>query len=260
MRPAGIGQWRIYFAIYFATGSANKSATKSATKVASILMDGDCDTAASRLRALRAAMLGCVRCDVLVRCRTQVVPGHGAAPATVAFVGLAPGRRGGDGTGIPFSGDRSGELLRLMIARADLGRVFITNVVRCNPRDGRGRNRDPSAREIANCRDHLTAELAAVRPRVVVCLGAVAWRETAGHDAPFRPRRPVTLRSRALRPYPRYPPAFIVCGAYSVQAYARDFARLGRLISRLAGARRHTVATAGGTVFRPADTGPIWEC
>jgi uracil-DNA glycosylase family 4 len=222
-------------------------------------MDGDFDTAASRLRALRAAMLGCVRCDALVGCRTQVVPGHGAAPATVAFVGLAPGRLGGDRTGIPFSGDRSGELLRLMIARADLGRVFITNVVRCNPRDGRGRNRDPSAREIANCRDHLTAELAAVRPRVVVCLGAVSWRETAGRDAPFRPRRPVTLRSGGLLLYPMYHPAYIVRGAYSVQAYARDFARLGRLISRLAGARRHTVATSAGQLFRQSNSRPIWE-
>jgi uracil-DNA glycosylase len=63
-------------------------------------MDGDVDTAASRLRALRAAMLGCVRCDALVGCRTQMVSGHGAAPATVAFVGLAPGRLGGDRTGI----------------------------------------------------------------------------------------------------------------------------------------------------------------
>src|ERR1700740_1455645 len=137
-------------------------------------MDCEYDTAAIRLRALRAAMLGCMRCDALVRCRSQVVPGHGATPATVAFVGLAPGRLGGDRTGIPFSGDRSGELLRRMIARADLRRVFITNVVRCNPRDGRGRNRDPSAREIANWRDHLAGELAAVRPRVVGCLGAGA--------------------------------------------------------------------------------------
>jgi uracil-DNA glycosylase len=36
-----------------------------------------------------------------------------------------------------------------------LKRVFITNIVRCNPRDGRGRNRDPDAREIANCSGHL---------------------------------------------------------------------------------------------------------
>ena len=185
-------------------------------------------------------MLGCVRCAALVKCRSQVVPGHGAAPATVAFVGLAPGRLGGDRTGIPFSGDRSGNLLRLMIARADLGRVFITNVVRCNPRDGRGRNRDPSAREIANCRDHLAAELAAVRPRVVVCLGAVAWREMAGSEAPFRPRCRVARSNGGVMLYPMYHPAYVVRGAYPVQAYVRDFLRLARLLAPTGEPRRRT--------------------
>src|SRR3984893_7565423 len=108
---------------------------------------------------LRIAMLDCTRYTALLRWRSQVVPGDGASPAAVAFVGLAPGRFGGDRTGIPFSGDRSGDLLREMIRRSGLRRTFITNLVRCNPRDRYGRNRDPSAGEIANCRDHLETEL-----------------------------------------------------------------------------------------------------
>lgn len=200
-------------------------------------------TAAGRLGGLRAAMLGCMRCGALVKCRSQVVPGHGAAPATVAFVGLTPGRFGCDRTGIPFSGDRSGELLRLRIARAHLGRIFITNVVRCNPRDERGRNRDPSAREIANCRDHLAAELAVVRSRVVACLGAVAWREIAGRKAAFRPRRPAAIGSSGgVMLYPMYHPAYVVRGAYPAQAYRRNFMRLGRMLRRLPGPHRHTAA------------------
>lgn len=204
-------------------------------------------TAARRLRALRAAMLGCVRCDALVKCRSRVVPGHGAAPAMVAFVGLAPGRLGGDRTGIPFSGDRSGELLRLMIARADLGRVFITNLVRCNPRDGRGRNRDPRAREIANCREHLAAELAIARPRVIVCLGAVAWRELAGRKTPFRPRLAETVSGGggALL-YPMYHPAYVVRGAYPARAYRLDFVRLGQALRRLTKRRERTSARSAG--------------
>jgi uracil-DNA glycosylase len=141
-------------------------------------------------------------------------------------VGLAPGRLGADRTGIPFSGDRSGELLRRMIARANLRRVFITNVVRCNPRDARGRNRNPSAREIANCSGHLAAELGVVRPQIVVCLGAVAWRHLAGSAAPFRPRRGVVLRSGGTLLYPMYHPAYVVRGAYAPSAYVRDFLRL----------------------------------
>lgn len=208
-------------------------------------------TAAGRLRALRAAMLGCTRCEALVKCRSQVVPGHGAAPAMVAFVGLAPGRLGGDRTGIPFSGDRSGELLRRMIAYSGLRRVFITNLVRCNPRDRRGRNRDPSAREIANCRGHLAAEFAVVRPRVVACLGAAAWREMARGEAPFRPHSPAPFTSGNLLLYPMYHPAYVVRGAYAEQAYARDFLQLERLMRRLIGPHRHTTTPSAARYSAP---------
>ncbi len=185
------------------------------------------------LERLREAMLECRRCDALVRCRSRVVPGHGAAPATVAFVGLAPGRLGGDRTGIPFSGDRSGDLLRRMIRASSLRRVFITNLVRCNPRDARGRNRDPSAREIANCRDHLLAELRIVRPRIVVCLGRLAWREMAGRSAPFDPARPAVATMNGFRIFPMYHPGYVIRGAYPMPDYARDFARLAALIDSM---------------------------
>ena len=188
-------------------------------------------------------MMGCARCAALVRCRSQVVPGDGAVPAIVAFVGIAPGRFGGDRTGVPFSGDRSGKLLRQMIALSQLERVFITNLVRCNPRDAHGRNRDPSANEIANCRSHLAAELAIVRPRVIVALGAAAWRELAGAQARFNLRRPRAQLYDAALVYPMYHPGYVVRGARSERTYARDFARLARLVSRLdtpAGAVRKT--------------------
>ena len=191
--------------------------------------------ASRRMREVRASILGCNRCRALVRCRARVVPGAGAAPADIAFVGLAPGRFGGDRTGVPFSGDRSGNLLREMISRASLGRVFITNLVRCTPRDARGRNRDPVPREIANCREHLAAELGAARPRMIVCLGAVAWRELAGVETEFRPRAPIPLRRGESLLYPMYHPAYVVRGAYSADLYVRDFARLARWLWITAG-------------------------
>lgn len=175
-------------------------------------------------------MLGCARCPALVISRSRVVPGAGEVPADVAFVGLAPGRFGGDRTGIPFSGDRSGDLLRRMIQRANLQRVFITNVVRCNPRDARGRNRDPDAHEIANCRSHLEAELALARPRLIVALGRIAWRELAGRDATFTPidASPLRIGDRWL--FPMYHPAYVIRGAYAERCYARDFRRLAKLL------------------------------
>ncbi len=182
------------------------------------------------LRIIERAVRTCARCDALVRCRTQPVPGAGDVPAVVAFVGIAPGRFGGDRTGTPFSGDRSGKLLRAMIAHAGLRRVFITNLVRCNPRDGQGRNRDPDAGEISNCRDHLASELAIARPQVIVCLGKMAWCELAGRAMPFDPIHPVPSRFNGAILYPMYHPAYVNRGAYSVPRYRRDFRRLARLI------------------------------
>lgn len=189
---------------------------------------------AATLKRLRAAMLGCRRCAALAACRSRVVPGDGAVPADIVFIGIAPGRLGGDRTGIPFSGDRSGELLRRMVRQSGLRRVFITNLVRCNPRDERGCNRDPSRDEIANCRSHLEAELALARPRAIVCLGALAWRELAGNKAPFEPGRaePAAINGRPV--YPMYHPAFVNRGAVSPLVYERQFARLAEAIAPLA--------------------------
>jgi DNA polymerase len=180
----------------------------------------------ARLEELQSSMLGCGRCDALVRCRSRVVPGAGAVGAAVAFVGIAPGRFGGDRTGVPFSGDRSGRLLREMIAAAGLRNVFITNLVRCNPRDDRGRNRDPLPDEIANCRDHLEAELALVRPRMVACLGRMAWLHLAGKAPAFDPADARAVRAGGRLLYPMYHPAYVNRGAYPLASYTRDFARL----------------------------------
>ncbi len=188
---------------------------------------------ATALAMLQASMRECCDCAALVKCRSRVVPGDGAVPAQVMFVGIAPGRFGGDITGVPFSGDRSGILLRKMIAGASIENVFITNLVRCNPRDERGRNRDPLAGEIDNCRKHLDAEIAMVRPRIIVCLGAMAWRELAGRDAPFYPTRPNSLLRDGAMLYPMYHPGYVIRGAYDARNYLRDFRRLRRrLVSR----------------------------
>lgn len=181
---------------------------------------------------LQTRVRSCARCDALVRCRTQPVPGAGAVPAAVMFVGIAPGRHGGDRTGMPFSGDRSGKLLHEMIAQAGLSGVFITNLVRCNPRDKLGRNRDPDAGEIANCRDHLRAELAIAQPRVIACLGHIAWRELAGRSRPFTPTRPTTIQVNGVVLFPMYHPAYVNRGAYPVRRYRRDFHRLASTIAK----------------------------
>jgi DNA polymerase len=141
---------------------------------------------------------------------------------------------GGDRTGIPFNGDRSGQLLRRMIQGSGLTHVFITNLVRCNPRDASGRNRDPTADEISRCRPHLEAEFSIVRPRIVACLGRLAWRELAGRSAQFNPASGKALTANEGLLFPMYHPAFVNRGAYPIRLYKRDFARLRRLAAVVA--------------------------
>jgi uracil DNA glycosylase superfamily protein len=106
------------------------------------------------LTRLAERVTACRACPSMPPERRRV-PGHGPSEAVLALVGEAPGRFGADRTGVPFSGDRSGAFLRELIAELGLDAdrdVYITNVVKCNPRDERGNNRAPSPEEIAAAR------------------------------------------------------------------------------------------------------------
>lgn len=131
-----------------------------------------------RIRLLaetKAQALTCQRCD-LWRTRTQVVFGEGNPFATVMLVGEGPGLTE-DKTGHPFVG-RAGQLLDRALAAVGLPRehVWLTNLVRsrpCSLQENVLRNRAPQAAEVAACEVWMESELSLVRPRVVVCLGAV---------------------------------------------------------------------------------------
>jgi DNA polymerase len=83
--------------------------------------------------------------------------------------------------------------------------------------------------EIAQCRDHLKSEFALVRPRIVACLGRIAWQELAGRTVPFLPRQGLPAESNGMLLFPMYHPAFVNRGAYPVRSYMKDFNRLSRL-------------------------------
>ena len=106
---------------------------------------------------------------------TQLVPGEGSATAAVVLVGEAPGASE-DRTGRPFVGS-AGRLLDRLLAEAGLRRddVFITNVVKARPPG----NRDPRADEVAHHLPWLEAQLAIIRPRLIVPLGRHALRHFA---------------------------------------------------------------------------------
>jgi uracil-DNA glycosylase family 4 len=126
--------------------------------------------------ALIERAAACRMCPATEGRRRVLTRANGNVNAPVLFVAEAPGRGGGERTGIPFSGDHSGRTFERLLAEAGWTRddVFITNAALCNPRGPTGANRPPTRQELANCSGHLRATLALVDPVVVATLGAVA--------------------------------------------------------------------------------------
>ena len=126
----------------------------------------------------KASLDGCRACDLWARA-SQAVPGEGPTKATVMLVGEQPGDAE-DVAGRPFVGP-AGQLLRGVMKEVGMtpGTVYITNAVKhfsWEPRGKRRIHKTPVQREITACEQWLDAEIAAVRPRVIVALGAVALR------------------------------------------------------------------------------------
>lgn len=119
----------------------------------------------------------CERCGLHARC-TQKVPGQGDVHAPLMLIGEGPGEQE-DRQGLAFVGP-AGQLLTRMLDAIQLprDRVYICNVVKCRP----PRNRQPLPEEMQACIGHLRAQVALVRPRVIVLLGATAVSAVLGPD------------------------------------------------------------------------------
>ena len=134
------------------------------------------------LRTLGAAAEDCRGCD-LYKAATQVVFGSGPRTARVMFVGEQPGDQE-DRHGEPFVGP-AGAVLQKALEDAGIPRdtAYLTNAVKHFKWEPRGKRRihtKPRASEIKACRPWLEAELRAVKPAVVVCLGATAAQSVLG--------------------------------------------------------------------------------
>jgi len=154
------------------------------------------------LPLLREIAAGCWACD-LYQCGTQTVFGEGGKSAHAMMVGEQPGDYE-DRVGRPFVGP-AGKMLDRALAEAGIDRdlVYVTNVVKhfkWKPRGKRRIHEKPNAREIAACRPWLDAELAVVKPRVLVCLGATAAQALLGKTFKVTEHRGELLRSE-LAPY-----------------------------------------------------------
>jgi uracil-DNA glycosylase len=149
------------------------------------------------IRELRAAAATCKGCD-LWKNATQTVFGDGSVHAKMMLIGEQPGDQE-DLTGIPFSGP-AGRLLDRGLADAGIDReeVYITNAVKhfkWLPRGKRRLHQKPNGREITACRPWLVAEVEAIQPGVLVCLGATAARAVLGKMTKISEHRGEFLKS-----------------------------------------------------------------
>jgi uracil-DNA glycosylase len=136
------------------------------------------------LSELARAAAGCRGCD-LYRHASRTVFGQGPSSARAVFVGEQPGDQE-DLQGAPFVGP-AGEVLDRALSEAGISRTdaYVTNVVKHFKFVQRGKRRihqTPTSSEIGACRPWLEAELAVIRPQVLVCLGATASRTLIGPD------------------------------------------------------------------------------
>jgi len=140
-----------------------------------------------RLDSLKAAADGCRGCPLFENA-TQTVFGHGPPGAPIMLVGEQPGDQE-DLAGEPFVGPAGRLLARALDeAKIDSALTYQTNAVKhfkFTRKSGKRRiHQKPSRTEVVACRPWLIAEIEAVRPRVIVCLGATAAQSLLG--AAFR--------------------------------------------------------------------------
>jgi len=136
---------------------------------------------AAALKLIRDDLGDCTRCRLHEQGRKQIVFGVGNPHAELMFVGEGPGADE-DAQGEPFVG-RAGQLLNNMIKAMGIRRedVYIANVVKCRPPG----NRTPERDECETCSPFLMRQIAAIKPKVVVALGAVSARNLLAINAPM---------------------------------------------------------------------------
>jgi DNA polymerase len=134
------------------------------------------------LTSLQQSAADCKACDLWENA-TQTVFGEGGRRAKIMFIGEQPGNEE-DLQGKPFVGP-AGRLLdeALEAAGIDRRQTYVTNVVKhfkWEPRGKRRIHKKPNSSEIEACRPWLEAEIAVVKPKVIVCLGATAAQTLLG--------------------------------------------------------------------------------
>ena len=158
------------------------------------------------LRVIREDLGDCTRCRLHKQGRKQIVFGVGNPQAELMFIGEAPGADE-DQQGEPFVG-RAGQLLNNMIKAMGIRRedVYIANIIKCRPPG----NRTPERDECDTCSPFLMRQIAAIKPKAIVALGAVAAKTLLAINAPMSEFRGRWFDFRGTKLAVTYHPAFLL--------------------------------------------------
>ena len=188
---------------------------------------------AARLEAARTDLGECTRCK-LASGRENIVFGTGDPDAALMFVGEGPGAEE-DHTGEPFVGP-AGQLLTKMIEAMGFARsaVYVCNIVKCRPPG----NRNPEDDEIAACEPFLKAQVAAVQPQLIVCLGKFAAQTLLRSDAPISKIRGAWKDYESIPLMPTFHPAFLLRNPAAKREVWSDLQQVMAELDKLGVARK----------------------
>jgi len=161
---------------------------------------------ADTIESIRAEIGDCTRCKLSKLGRTQVVHTTGNFQTDLMFVGEAPGADE-DREGFPFVG-RAGKLLTDIIVAMGFQReqVCIGNINRCRPPE----NRKPEPDETAACRPFILREIAVIKPKVIVVLGATAAHNLLQVSTPISKLRGNFQDYFGVKVMPTFHPAYLL--------------------------------------------------
>nr|WP_246356799.1 uracil-DNA glycosylase [Pyxidicoccus fallax] len=184
------------------------------------------------LDEIRRELGDCKRCK-LCGTRKNIVFGSGNPRAELVFVGEGPGENE-DLQGVPFVG-AAGELLTKMIEAMDFRRdeVYICNVVKCRPPG----NRNPEPDEIAACEPFLRAQLAAIRPKVVVALGKFAAQTLLRDSTPITRLRGNWRTYEGIQLMPTFHPAYLLRSPAEKRKAWEDLQAVMKVLGKQPGSR-----------------------
>jgi len=177
---------------------------------------------------LKEEVSKCERCPELAEKRTQTVFGDGTPAAEVMLIGEAPGADE-DKQGIPFVG-RAGKLMNQAMIDAGIPRekVFIANTLKCRPPE----NRDPLPEEMDNCATFLAAQIALIRPKIIVPLGRFGLERLLSKTLKISDVHGKPIKKDGIYFFPMYHPAAALHNPSYRTHILKDFRKLAKLLKR----------------------------